>query len=162
MKANSFVLPTYQRVTEILKQINSLLKKFAGILSIDSERISVSVSHLVEIILQVEMDKNRIAIFHNNSHISEIRESSLYCYYFLRKRPIAVSEDFKYTTQINELFCIYLLLSTISIDCKARGKKEPYHMITEEYFKSVLYIFSNGELSRDALYLLADTIRTFC
>ena len=162
MTTNSYIIPSYQEITEILKQINNLVKRFAKILAIDFERISVSVSHLVEIILQVDIDKNRISIFHSDDSISEIRESSLYCYYFLRKKPIATSGDFKYSTQINELFCIYLLLSTISVDCKMKGKKEPFNLITEGYFKSLLYAFSDGELSKDALYLLADTIRTFC
>jgi len=162
MTANNNKFPSYQDISSTLMLINNLLMKFASVFNIDIKNISVSIPLFINIVLQVKSEKKKIAMLHANTSISEVRETSLYCYYILKQRPIIASEDFKHSTQINELFCIYLLFNSISLDCKAKGKKEPYSKMTDSYLKSLLYALSYGELSKEALYSIANAIRTFC
>ena len=162
MTSCNFVPPNPNEIVEKLEEFNKLFVKFSEYLHCDADVLSTSVPNMIDIIIEVEKEKKKIAIFEQSSSISEVREISLYCHFILKKRPIIMTQEkFRQLPKnINEFFCVYLLMCTISLTIKPIGEKGAY--FPEQYIKRLLYIFSNGDLSKDALHLLAITLQTFC
>lgn len=141
--------------TEIqLKWFYNLFESFANKIDSKKDDISISVPILIEIIMDVDSEINKLVAFHNLVNISRVRQISLYCYYILKRRPIIASQNVKHASNMNEYFCIILLLSGLSLDINNISDNE-------EYIDFIIYMFKNGELTKDAIYMLAKTLHTF-
>ena len=162
MTATTFPPLTQEKIFEKLEEFNRLLHTFSDWLGYETNGLSISIPYLVDVFIEVEKEKERISLYEKSIHISEIREVSLYCYFILKKRPV-VANNAKpdlLTKNVNETFCIYFLMCVIAASknfCREGGEIFP-----EAYIKHLMKIFANGDLSKDAIFLLAFTLQTFC
>lgn len=142
-------MPDREEIEYKLKWLQELLRTFVHYMNIEEEGFSLSISELINIVMDVEEEIDRIKKFHSLDHVSAEREVSLYCYYILRRKPIIViDEKKKCASQINERFCAFMLLSR-------ENNKEIWD---KEYLQFLISMFYRGELSKDAIYLLAITM----
>lgn len=132
-----------------LEWLNELLLMFVQFENVKEEDFTLSVPELINIIIDVDEEIRKIRQFHSLSHVSIARELSLYCFYILKRKPIIIIDRIEYYgNQINERFCVFILLSsTVNIG-----------IWDEEYIQFLVSMFYNGELSKDAIYLLAITM----
>lgn len=139
----------HEEIEKKLKWLQELLRMFVQVQRIEEEDFALSVPGLINIVMDVDEEISKIKQFHSLDHVSMVREMSLYCYYILKRKPIIVTiEKEKYTSQINEKFCVFLLLSSTKNS----------EIWDSEYISFLLSMFYRGELSKDALYLLAFTM----
>ena len=132
-----------------IRFLHELMDTFIQFVDIEKEAITLSVSSLINIVIDVNEEIDKIRQFHHLASVSIAREMSLYCYYFLRRKPIAVMDETKeYAECINEKFCAFLLLSNT----------ENIEIWDHEYIRFLISVFYRGELSKDAIYLLAMTM----
>lgn len=133
-----------------LKWLHELLSTFVKSMNVEEDTFTISVVGLINIVVDVDKEISKIVEFHQLTHVSVAREVSLYCYYFLKRRPIIITDETnKYADQINERFCVFLLLSIT----------ENIKIWDQEYIQFLISMFYRGELSKDAMYLLTMTMR---
>ncbi|MFR5875790.1 MAG: hypothetical protein ACLUFN_04800 [Eubacterium sp.] len=138
-----------EMVFDKLNWLRRLLNTFVESLNIQDDDFSVSVPDLISIIVDVNKEIDQIKQFHSLDYISTAKELSLYCYYILKRKPIMIKDEEKYPNQINEKFCVSLLLSSVNIEKK----------LNKEYIRFLVDMFYRAELTKDAIYLLANTLK---
>lgn len=140
-----------QNIEKKLEIFESLLMQFMDSIDIERDNIRLSIPSLVSIVTDAEIDIEKEKKFHSLSGVSEAREISLICYYILRRKPIVIDDtDGDNVNLINEKFCAYLLLSSLA----------SIEHIDKSYVDFLISMLYKGELSKDALYLLAITLKT--
>lgn len=127
----------------------NMLNDFISTLGYAKQSVKISKQAVFNIVADVDTELMKIKTFHG-VYASECKEISLLCYYFLKRKPI-IFESTEGEDTINEKFCVYLILSRLNV--KARDK-----VVTKEYIEYLVYMFYRGELSKDAIYMLAMTI----
>lgn len=139
----------HEEIEKKLKWLQELLRMFVQVQRIEEEDFVLSVPGLINIVMDVDEEISKIKQFHFLDHVSMTKEMSLYCYYILKRKPIIVTaEKGEYTSQINEKFCVFLLLSSTKNS----------EIWDSEYIRFLISMLYRGELSKDALYLLAITM----
>lgn len=146
-KRNTSIMINREDIEYKLKWIQELLRMFVQFMNIEEEGFTLSVPGLINIVMDVDEEIGKIKQFHNLSHVSIVREVSLYCYYILKRRPIIVIDE-AYTSQMNEKFCAFILLSST----------ESKEVWDKDYLQFLVSMFYRGELTKDAIYLLAMTM----
>ena len=139
----------HDEIEHKLKWLQELLHMFVQYMDIEEKIFSLSVPCLINIVMDVYEDVCKIKQFHNLDNLvqpSVAREVSLYCYYILKRKPIIITDE--YASQINEKFCVFLLLSIT----------ENREVWDKEYIQFLISMFYRGELSKDAIYLLTMTV----
>ena len=132
-----------------LKWLQELLRMFVQSLNVNEEDFTLSLSELINIVVDVNDEISKIMQFHSLLRVSVAREVSLYCYYFLKRKPIIIMDEKQECShQINERFCVFLLLNSVT----------NVEIWDKEYIQFLVSMFYRGELSKDAIYLLSNTI----
>ena len=140
----------HDEIESRLKWLQEMLRMFVQHMNVEEDAFTLSLSSLINIVMDVNEDISKIKQFHPIiEQVSVAREVSLYCYYILKRKPIIVlNEEKEYANQINERFCAILLLS----------HTEKREIWDQDYIQFLISMFYRGELSKDALYLLAINI----
>ena len=134
-----------------LERLNSLLMQFIDSIDIKGDNIRLSIPSLISIVTDTEIDIEKEKNFHGLVCVSEAKEIALICYYILRRKPIVVDgTNDNNANLINEKFCAYLLL----------GSLMNIEHIDKSYVDFLVSMLYKGELSKDAIYLLATTLKT--
>lgn len=136
-------------VFDKLTWLQQFLNIFVESMHIKEEDFTVSVPDIISIIVDVNKEIEQIKQFHSLDHISTAKELSLYCYYILKRKPIMIRDEEKHLNKINEKFCVSLLLSSVNIEKK----------LNKEYIRFLVDMFYRAELTKDAIYLLANTLK---
>lgn len=135
---------TSRRISVLFNMLNDFISTGYA-----KQNVKISKQAVFNIVADVDTELMKIKTFHG-MYASECKETSLLCYYFLKRKPI-IYESAEGEDTINEKFCVYLILSRLNV--KARDK-----IVTKDYIEYLVYMFYRGELSKDAIYMLAMTI----
>lgn len=139
-----------QNVERRIKMLEELILRFIDQIGIERNRVRLSIPSLVSTVTDTEIDIEKDKGFHNLSAISETKEISTLCYYFLKRKPLVVLDETSHdASMINEKFCAYLLLS-VSTDIIHLDKN---------YVKFLISMLYKGDISKEALYLIAQTLK---
>lgn len=149
---------------EILKnKSNELIKqfiKYAQSVGLSSDNVSIQRTLLPRIILRVDKRESYFMIFHDQTHINEIKQAALTAYWILKLKPFMIITgdpelSYKYC-RINEGFAAFYLLSA----CKEYSRKNGSLVkdISPRLIDELMYAFTYWDLSKESCILISETI----
>ena len=149
---NKYMIPSKADLNIKIDKFRTLISMFLSVLNISENSISISLTHLIDILIAVDRNKQFYKYFHN-MNISQLRETALICYCILKKKPIIANKNVNRFEYINELFCVFLIFSVTSVNISNKNYSN--------YIDSLIYNFSNYDISIESMFLLISTIQTF-
>lgn len=103
-----------QEYMEEVHNLDQLLQDFCNGSDLYSyESVKINKETLKDIIVRVHKRKHYFKVFHNKMITSEYKETALYCYWFLKLRPLWIDSDNKGAERINEKFALHLYISLL-------------------------------------------------
>lgn len=141
---------------ELIKQFS----KYAESEGLSPENVCIQRTLLPRVILRVDKREGYFIVFHDQTHINEIKQAALVAYWILKLRPFMVKTDdpelsHKYC-RINEGFAMFYLLSAFKQ--YARRKGNAVTELSDRLIDEVKYAFTYWDLSKESCILIAETI----
>jgi hypothetical protein len=140
----------------MLRKVEGFLGNLSSMLKIETNRITMSLPVMIEIIERVEKRRIYLHIFHDKCKMGELNEASLICFWMLKLSPF-----FCPGIEANELNAKIALcfLTNIVYYCriKTSGKKAA---ISQQLLKEAYYAFRFRDLSKEAIMLLTTSLGT--
>ena len=147
-----------KRFSELLERLEELVKCLPE-LNFDVEDLAINGRILGDIIVRVDKRSDYFLIFHEQTHISEIKKAALYAYWILKLKPLSVVSPIieKRTrySYINETFALFILYGVLR-EKASRLDKE--FSPSEEYTRKIAYAFKYWNISKEAVILIAETL----
>lgn len=130
-----------------------------------TENLYVDEKTIMEIIGKVDQRKKYFQYFHSLD-MSEFKEVSLICFWYIKLKPICISnEDLRHKGDfeaINEKLALYYLLSTYRRMLKEQKlSTNVLDNLPSEYLKELIYSFRYRDISKEAFILLVESIAVF-
>lgn len=145
---------------EYFHKLVSLFKDYAQTNKIEDANIEFDFKLINEINIRVDKRRDYYIIFHDETHLSEVREAALMAFWILKFKPFLItSEKAKdLNFNVNCGFAAYIILSAVreDIEREYHGKKEL--SINKDYVKKLQYALKYWDLSKEALMLIAETL----
>ena len=131
----------------------------------DAEILYIDERTIMEIIGKVDQRKKYFQYFHSLD-MSEFKEVSLICFWYIKLKPICISNvdlrnkgDFE---AINEKLALYYLLSTYRKMLKdQKMSTDALDHLPTEYLQELIYSFRYRDISKEAFILLVESIAVF-
>lgn len=149
----------YKRMTEQeymaeVRNLDKLLQDFcAGSELWSYESVKTNKETLKDIIVRVHKRKHYFKVFHNKMITSEYKETALYCYWFLKLRPLWVDSDNKGAERINEKFALHLYVSLLKKYNEDFSEKDG---INKLHIKELLYSFRFRDITKESMILMLE------
>lgn len=148
----------WKRFSDLIERLKDLVERLPD-LEFDSEDLAVNGKILGDIIVRVDKRSDYFLIFHEQTHISEIKKAALYAYWILKLKPLSVvSPGIEKRTQygyINETFALFILYGVLREKASRMDKK---FSPSKEYTRKIAYAFKYWDISKEALILIAETL----
>lgn len=160
-KSYQYVKPAREILWRRFSSLMDRLESWVSLLpDLNFEKnISVNGRAWGEMIIRVDKRSDYFLIFHEQTHISEIKKVALYVYWILKFRPICVinvnvETASKYSC-INETFAMYILYSVLREEA---SRKKTIFAPSAEYTRRLAYAFKFWDISKEAFILIAETL----
>ncbi|GHT78517.1 hypothetical protein FACS1894130_05240 [Spirochaetia bacterium] len=139
-----------ETIDRMLKTLQAHLGNLPTMLNIDTTKIIISKSAILEVIERVEKRRVYFHIFYDGCKMGELNEVALLCYWILKLHPFScpgIDSDV-----INAKIALCLFTSAIYWYLKnTHGKTASF---SSQFLKDVYYSFRFRELSKEAIMLL--------
>lgn len=145
---------TEQEFMEEVESLDKLLQDFCTGSDLYSyEMVKMNISALRDIIVRVHKRKHYFRVFHNEMITSEYKETALYCYWFLKLRPLWIDPSNKCSERINEKFAMHLYISLLK---KYNVDISPEDGINRLHIRELMYSFRFRDITKEAMILMLE------
>ncbi|MCI8592781.1 MAG: hypothetical protein HFI88_10665 [Lachnospiraceae bacterium] len=145
---------TEQEFMEEVKDLDKLLHDFCeGSGTYPFESVKTNVTALRDIIVRVHKRKHYFKVFHNEMITSEYKETALYCYWFLKLRPLWIDSDYASSERLNEKFALHLYISLLK---KYNGDFSEDDGINKVHIRELLYSFRFRDITKESMILMLE------
>lgn len=152
---------------DLWQKHTDIIERFIKNNRYDPNDLYVNEKTVLSVIAKVDQRKKYFQYFHGLD-MSEFKEVSLICFWYIKLKPICISNDSDSKRQsvgfeaINEKLALYYLLSTYrSMLNKQNLSTKVLDNLPGEYIKEILYSFEYRDISKEALILLVESIAVF-
>ena len=152
-------------LVENIKEFRELFFNFCDYFDYDVEKFHVDESLLVKTFLKTDRQKLRYKIFHGIK-LNELKVAGILAYWSIRYKPLIYVEQIqtlqngaksKYTTgEYNELFALYLMMSTLDKYSIKKGKV--FFQPTESQIKNFQQILFHTSISEEMMTTFLEPI----
>ena len=148
---------------EMLKdKSNELIKqfaKYANAVKLPLSNVCIQRTLLPRIILRVDKREGYFIVFHDQTHINEIKQAALMAYWILKLKPFMINTDdpnlsYKHC-RVNEGFAAFYLLSAMKQYSKTKGT-EPISL-SKRLVAELMYALTYWDVSKESCILIAET-----
>ncbi|MCI8484229.1 MAG: hypothetical protein HFH41_07800 [Lachnospiraceae bacterium] len=149
----------YERMTEQeymkeVRDLDKLLHDFCEGSDLYSyESVKININTLKDIIVRVHKRKHYFKVFHNAMITSEYKETALYCYWFLKLRPLWIDPDNASLERINEKFALHLYISLLK---KYNEDFSEEDGINKLHIRELLYSFRFRDITKESMILMLE------
>ena len=117
------------------------------------ESVKTNINTLRDIIVRVHKRKHYFKVFHNEMITSEYKETALYCYWFLKLRPLWIDPANKSSDRMNEKFALHLYISLLK---KYNEGFSESNGINRLHIRELLYSFRFRDITKDSMILMLE------
>lgn len=117
------------------------------------ESVKTNINALKDIIIRVHKRKYYFKIFHNEMITSEYKETALYCYWFLKLRPLWIDSANPSSDRINEKFALHLYISLLKKYNEDFSKEDG---INKLHIRELLYSFRFRDITKESMILMLE------
>jgi len=157
--------------TEFLNEGMGAFKKalgfFAGFYNIATNNFRINRAIVDNISCRVYQRLNYYLFFHNRQ-LAQSRQAGLKAYWILRYRPLTLisTGTWKKPYDVNMYFAFFIILCATLGECLKGYQKDVIHTtlnrILEDYENIFIRAFSEYDISKEAMMLVADNIKKMC
>ena len=114
--------------------------------------------NMFEVINRQDQRMHYFRIFHELEYPCEYKYIAIECFWLNTLKPfIVINEKSKIYTCPNEMFSLYLIISTIRVVFELYKKGKKFNYPSTERIRDILYDFKYCSLSREALIAFVET-----
>lgn len=145
---------TEQEFLDEVHNLDKLLHDFCeGCDLYPYESVKTNINTLRDIIVRVHKRKHYFKVFHNEMITSEYKETALYCYWFLKLRPLWIDPANKSSDRINEKFALHLYISLLK---KYNEGFSESNGINRLHIRELLYSFRFRDITKESMILMLE------
>lgn len=145
---------TEQEFMEEVRNLDKLLHDFCdGSDLYPYDSVKTNINALRDIIVRVHKRKYYFQAFHNEMITSEYKETALYCYWFLKLRPLWVDPSIDSSERINEKFALHLYVSLLK---KYNEDFSEEDGINKLHIRELLYSFRFRDITKESMILMLE------
>ena len=145
---------TEQEYMEEISYLDKLLRDFCeGSDLYPYESVKTNIKTLKDIIVRVHKRKHYFKIFHKEMITSEYKETALYCYWYLKLRPLWIEPDNVSSERINEKFALYLYISLLKKYNEDFSLKDGINI---SHIRELLYSFRFRDFTKESMILMLE------
>ena len=160
-KSYKYVAPTskelYETLSVVLEALKIYITKTGDLQLTDIEADPIL---LTESFVRINKRKDYFTIFHDDTHMNEVKETALLVYWLLKFKPFRVKDEntqmHKKYRHINEAFSLFLIYSVLKQESKCH-KNVAFH-ISKEYNDKLMYAFRYWDISKEAVMLVLESL----
>lgn len=115
--------------------------------------IKTNINTLRDIIVRVHKRKHYFKVFHNEMITSEYKETALYCYWFLKLRPLWIDPANKSSDRINEKFALHLYISLLKKYNEGFSESDGINRL---HIRELLYSFRFRDITKESMILMLE------
>jgi hypothetical protein len=157
----AYVFPDQDLMSKYATSTLYVLNQFLSEQSIiNADDVVTNYASIIKIAQRIDQRKEYFKIYHNNTHMSEIREAGLHAYWICKYRPFSLKrttnqdDPIKGDYLLNEMVAIKVIISMITA---VIGDK-PFRSIPYNIFKDLTYSFGQHELCKESFLLIAEML----
>jgi len=117
------------------------------------ESVKTNINTLRDIIVRVHKRKHYFKVFHNEMITSEYKETALYCYWFLKLRPLWIDPANKSSDRINEKFALHLYISLLKKYNEGFSEGDGINRL---HIRELLYSFRFRDITKESMILMLE------
>ena len=117
------------------------------------ESVKTNINTLRDIIVRVHKRKHYFKVFHNEMITSEYKETALYCYWFLKLRPLWIDPANKSSDRINEKFALHLYISLLKKYNEGFSESDGINRL---HIRELLYSFRFRDNTKESMILMLE------
>ncbi len=117
------------------------------------ESVKTNINTLRDIIVRVHKRKHYFKVFHNEMITSEYKETALYCYWFLKLRPLWIEPANKSSDRINEKFALHLYISLLKKYNEGFSESDGINRL---HIRELLYSFRFRDITKESMILMLE------
>ncbi len=117
------------------------------------ESVKTNINTLRDIIVRVHKRKHYFKVFHNEMITSEYKETALYCYWFLKLRPLWIDPANKSSDRINEKFALHLYISLLKKYNEGFSESDGINRL---HIRELLYSFRFRDITKESMILMLE------
>jgi len=154
MSDDKYKWMTEEEFVREVANLDKLLLDFCNGSDIYSyDLVKTNINTLRDIIVRVHKRKYYFKVFHDEMITSEYKETALYCYWFLKLRPLWIDSSNESSDRINEKFALHLYISLL--------KKYNEDFIEEDginklHIRELLYSFRFRDITKESMILMLE------
>ena len=156
----------YNTVSDFEKNLEKYKKVMFSWLEGYSNNLRINIPMLYRIVERIDQRKDYYLYFHSNHknamRMSQAKEVALFCYWFLKYKPLSFEEaynDAKFFEEnsytLNELYVAYILITFIvGLD------EENQRFFNAKVVSTLTYSMTNREISKETIILYVESFLT--
>lgn len=145
---------TEQEFLDEVHNLDKLLHDFCeGCDLYPYESVKTNINTLRDIIVRVHKRKHYFKVFHNEMITSEYKETALYCYWFLKLRPLWIYPANKSSDRINEKFALHLYISLLKKYNEGFSESDGINRL---HIRELLYSFRFRDITKESMILMLE------
>ena len=145
---------TEQEFLDEVRNLDQLLHDFCDSSDLyPYEAVKTDMKALRDIIVRVHKRKHYFKIFHNEMITSEYKETALYCYWFIKLRPLWIDPGNIGSERINEKFALHLYVSLLK---KYNDSFSEEDGINKMHIRELLYSFRFRDITKESMILMLE------
>jgi len=139
-------------------EIENLFERFCDKIGKDVSRFFVDREKIYDVLTRVDQRKLHYKMYHDGVIINELKEVATLAYWIVRFKPwVYLNEEDNYeTSNANELFAMYAIISTINSYRSCQSL--PAFMLSSRISNDFLYTLETRLISIDEMVLLVDAL----
>lgn len=147
-----------QRYDALIEKWEAFLNQNAPNLQLDIEYF-VHSKNLYEVIRRHDERLLYFYIFHGLEELDEYKDIAIQCFWINTLKPfMVIKEDSPIYSCPNEMFSLYLILTTIEAAYKKRNPSQDFKYPSPERIQDILYDFKYCSISREAMISFVETL----
>lgn len=150
-----------------LKAFRKIFKIFVTYYGASDQYFRINVDSVNNISTRMYQRQNYYLFFHNKK-LSQSRQAGLKAYWILRYRPVTTisSGSWKKEYDVNVYFAFFCILCDVLGECVGGVRKDiqtsVINKLLKEYEAVFIRAFSEYDISKEALMVVADNIKKMC
>lgn len=154
----AYSIPSQDELNRRFEVIEELWKEFLSSEGEDNVTYHIHKENLFEVIKRQDQRMHYFKIFHSLDFPCEYKYVAIECFWINTLKPFVVTDENSgvYTCP-NEMFSLYLILSTIRTVFELYKPQKPFIYPSNERIHDILYDFKYCSLSREAMISFVET-----
>lgn len=154
----AYSIPSQDEMNRRIQVMENLWKDFLSSEGEDTLNYYIHKENLFEVIKRQDQRMHYLKIFHGLDFPCEYKYVAIECFWLNTLKPfIVTNENSGVYTCPNEMFSLYLIISTIRTVFELYKKNEKFAYPSTERIHDILYDFKYCSMSREALISFVET-----